>query len=361
ELEKIKRLYQFVTTRIESSGPDWANNTAEDTLLNGQGSRTATLVALAQASGLKADLLLARRVGQNCGKGDDFCCYKEPLVRFWLNNGLVLDVDAESEDLTMGAISPSIAFTDALLVPLSAEDQKKARIVALSTKAAMEKSIAEGDLTINDGNLSVNILVRLGPARAQEIRNLLRTAGGPERQAFFEQLAIRIFPGATAVTGTALHEKDPELPLELQLRYTVPQFITFTPKSGVVDIDQLAPALGLGSVYARAATRKFPLYIESLYFESTIFHLHLPDGMNVITMPADFSSKGEFGEYSVRFIRLARQIDIHREFHIPVQVIMPERYAGFSNFARQIDEAEQQRISLGATGSASGDFRKSLR
>jgi tetratricopeptide (TPR) repeat protein len=361
DTEKAKRLYRFVTTKIDSTGPDWANNPAEDTLLNGQGSRTSALLALARSSGLKADLLLARRIDQSYSKaGHELSCYTEPLVRFALKNGNTFDVDAESEDLPFATVPPSLEAGDALLVPILAEDEKKPEIVALSTRPATEKTVAEGDLSFHQGDLTASILVRLGPARAQEIRNLLRTSGESERQAFFEQLAMRIFSGATSVSGLVDHEKDLEYPLELQLRYTVPQFIN--PRSSAVDIDQLAPVLGLGSVYAKPVTRKFPLYIESLFFESTVFHLHLPEGMDVVTLPADFNSKSEFGDYSVRFVRLARQIDIHREFHIPVQVIVPEKYSTFASFAHQIDEVERQRISLEMIkGTTSNEVSNSLR
>jgi hypothetical protein len=82
--------------------------------------------------------------------------------------------------------------------------------------------------------------------------------------------------------------------------------------------------------------------------------LHLPDGMDVKTFPADFTDRTEFGEYALRFVRLPRQIDIHRDFRIPVQVVAPEKYPAFLNFALRIDEAERQRISLETVKSDAG-------
>ncbi len=92
---------------------------------------------------------------------------------------------------------PSLDPREALLVPLLPEEEKKPEIVALKPRLANEKSVAEGDLSFSDGDLVANIQVQLGAMRAQEIRGLLRNAGERERQAFFEQLAMRIFPGAT--------------------------------------------------------------------------------------------------------------------------------------------------------------------
>lgn len=342
DVEKAKRLYRFVTSKIDSTGPDWAASPAEDTLANGQGSRTMALLAMARAIGLKAELLLARRIEQSCGK--ELSCYTDPLVRFWLPNGEATDVDAESDDLAFGDIPPSLDAREAHLVPLLSEEEKKLEIVALNPRLAGEKSFAEADLSFSEGDLVANIHVQLGSVRAQEVRNTLRSGDERERLAFFEQLATRIFPGATTVTGGAVHESDPEQPLKLSVRCTVPQFMTR--QGGLAEINQLAPDLGLATLYAKTPTRKFPLLIDSLFFENTVFHVHLPADMALHSLPADFSEKTEFGEYTLRFVRLAQQIDIHRDFHIPVQVIAPDKYAAFVNFAMRIDDAERQRISL---------------
>ena len=219
---------------------------------------------------------------------------------------------------------------------------------------AGEKSLAEADLSFSDGDLVASIHVQLGSMRAQEVRAMLRNSGERERQAFFEQLAMRIFPGATSVTGVTAHENDPEQPLKLSVRCTVPQFINR--QSGAAEINQLAPTLGLATLYAKAPARKFPLLIESLFFESTVFHFHLPEGMEVHSLPGDFTEKTEFGEYALRFVRMAHQVDIHRDFRIPVQVIAPDKYAAFVKFAMRIDEAERQRISL-ETGRDSASTR----
>ena len=342
DVEKAKRLYRFVTSKIDSTGPDWAVSPAEDTLASGQGSRTIALLALARAAGLKAELLLARKVEQNCG--EELSCFTEPLIRFWLPNGESTDVDAESDGLPFGVIPPSLDAREAHLIPLLTEEEKKPEVIALNPRLASEKSVTEAEVSFPNGNLVADLHVQLGSMRAQEVRNTLRNASEREHDLFFEQLAMRIFPDVATVSGTAAHENDLEQPLKLSVRCTVPQFINSQSES--TEIDQLAPALGLAALYGKSATRKFPLFIESLLFESTVFHLHLPDGTEVHSLPSDFTEKTEFGEYSLRFVRMPHQIDIHRDFHIPIQVIPPDRYAAFVNFALRIDEAERQRISL---------------
>ena len=199
DVEKAKRLYRFVTSKIDSSGPEWAVSPAEDTLASGQGSRTMALLALARAVGLRAELLLARKVEQNCG--EELSCFTEPLVRFWLPNGESTDVDAESDDLPFGVIPPSLDAREAHLIPLLTEEEKKPEIVALNPRLAGEKSVAEAEVSFPNGNLVANLFVQLGSMRAQEIRNTLRNASEREHDLFFEQLAMRIFPDAATVTG----------------------------------------------------------------------------------------------------------------------------------------------------------------
>jgi uncharacterized protein DUF3858 len=344
EYERAMRLYRFVTSRIEATS-DWNGITAEDTLANLSGSRTATLLALARAAGLKTALVLAHKAGQVCQKNSELSCYSEPLVRFWFSDGKIVDTDAESSNLPFGAVSPLLDRSDALLAPLTPADESLPFHAALMPGVTDEKSVAEAELVLDDtGSLSVELHIHLGTARAQQVRGVLRNANQRERQAFFEQLAMRVFPGAGTVTGSSLHEDDLEQSLELAVHCAVPQLVNI--QNGPIDLDQLVPALGLRALYARAASRKFPLYIDSLYFESAIFHLHLPAGIQVRWLPSEFTAKNEFGEYAFRINMANQQITIEREFRIPVQVIPPEKYEAFAAFARQIDEAERRRISL---------------
>lgn len=155
---------------------------------------------------------------------------------------------------------------------------------------------------------------------------------------------MRIVPGASGVAGATVHESDLEQPMELTLRFHVPQFISRP--AAINDIDQLAPALGLRSMYTKSSSRQFPLYIESLFFESAHFRLHLPAGIEAHALPSDFSARSEFGGYSLRFSKKLDEIEIEREFHVPVQVVPAGKYPAFVDFASRIDEAERQRISL---------------
>lgn len=348
EREKARRLYRLVTSRIESTGSDFSASSAEDTLTIGEGSRTAALLALARAAGLKSGLLMARNVNHLCAPTQALDCYTEPLVRFWAG-GEVIDADAQADDLPFGSIPPDLDAHTALLIPLTLPNMDNRdvfpEVISLSARPMQEQSVAEGDLFLGiSGTLAASIRIRLGATRAQEVRAILRSGGDTERQNYFEQLASRIFSGATDVRGRVLRISDPEQPLELKLEFSVPHFITA--QAGLKEISQLAPVLGFHSFAGKSENRRFPLLQDSLFFESTTFHLHLPPGVFIDSAPRDFFTSGEFGVYAVRFSQQQEQLDVTREFEIPVQVVEPQRFPAFVAFARAIDEAEHRPIML---------------
>ena len=342
--EKALSLYQYVTKRLGSTGADFSLSAAEDAFSAGEGSRTSALLSLARASGLNAALLLARKIGVHCTSNLSLDCYTEPLVRFWVG-GEVIDADAEADDLAFGEISPALDPHNAWLVPVAAASSDKPEFVTLSISPLQEQTAGEGDLFLDSsGNLSASIHIRLGAARAQEIRTALHTGSARERQELFEQFASRIFPAAAAVQGDISHLEDPEQPLELSLRCAVPQFINMQP--GLKETGQLAPLLGLRNSFGKVARRAYPMLLNSVLSESTIFHLHLPEGVTAASLPHDLVIKSEFGEYAVKFSEGNRQLNITREFNIPVQLVPAERFPAFQDFARQIDDAERHTITF---------------
>jgi cellulose synthase operon protein C len=346
EREKARRLYRFVTSRIESTGPSLQASSAEDALSSGEGSRTAALFATARASGLRAELLMAQPLESSCTQTLDPNCFTEPLVRFFVN-GETVDADAEADNLPFGAIPSTLNPQSALLVPLQTGATPHMQLVELPARATRQKSIGEGDLFLQgDGSLAASIHIRLGTERGREIRRVLHSSSfsDHDRQTFFDQFAAGILPGAINVRGEASNLGDPDQPLELQMTCTVPQFMAT--EAGVKSIGQLSPVLGLPGALSATANRKSALYLDTPLSESTVFHLHLPPRFSTLALPQDFSSYSEFGSYAVNFSWSGGQLTVKREFEIPAQIVEPDAFAAFANFVRGISAAERQQINL---------------
>jgi hypothetical protein len=115
---------------------------------------------------------------------------------------------------------------------------------------------------------------------------------------------------------------------------------------GRKEIGQLAPPLGLANAFTNSATRRSPLLLDSEFSENTVFHLHLPQGVTVAALPRDFAIHSEFGDYAVNFSHADGQLNVARQFDIPVQLIEAQSYPKFRGFSEEISEAEHQQIIL---------------
>ncbi len=358
--ETAHNLYRLVTSRLQPAACAFNPGeleTADNALADYSGCRTVTLLALARAAGLDAQLLLARTLDQPRPTAPDPEAYTHPLLLFRLGTPgetHEIAVDAEDDGLGFGVLPATIAHEEALAVPLTTTAGPALRPVPAS--AGDEHSVADADVSFDAlGNLTARLTIRMGAARSAEMRNLLRGIAPARRARFFEQLASRIFPGATGVSGEAVHEDDPQHPLEVRVICRAPRFLTLA--SATVDMDQLAPALGLRKMYG-LGTRHFPLYVDTPLIETTIFHVHLPPGFRAQGQLPELHTDSPFGAYTLE-VKLAEgsELEIRRAFSIPVQLIAADAFEQFARFSRQVEEGERQRITLVRTKAERADLR----
>lgn len=346
--ETARNLYRMVTTRVRSTDSEFESGevaAAEDTLANYAGSRTTALLAMARANNLDAELLLAREIARQRPASPEQDAYSHPLVLFRFGEKAVV-ADAETPGLAFGVVPPTLSREDAIAVPLEAEELAGEIMVALPASAGDETSVADGDITFDaEGNLTARLTIRMGASRGSQMRSILQGVQPSGRGRFFEQLALRIFPGVASATGEVRNEHDAERPVELVLTCRAPRFLAFN--GPVADMEQLAPALGLRKMYG-VGSRQLPLYVDMPLIERTVFRVHLPGGSRLAARAADLHLRNEFGSYTLKLTETGpSEFEVLREFRIPAQVIPPERFGTFANFARQIDEAERQRITIG--------------
>src|ERR1043165_3694027 len=135
-------------------------------------------------------------------------------------------------------------------------------MAAVPQAGVAEESVATGDITVKaNGDLTARVVIHMGSWRAMQMRAVLSGIDIGQRPHFFEQLAGRIFPGATATRGEVRHEHDTDDPLEIEFSTESPGFLNTQGRN--VDLEQLVPALGLRKMYAVDAPRSLPLYLET--------------------------------------------------------------------------------------------------
>lgn len=364
-----RETYRTVTTTLRSSTSSFDDDvpSAEETFANGEGSRTAALLALARAAGLKADLVLARNAGTSGPTTPEEDAYTRPLVRFRLRDAQggthEAIVDAETDGQPFGALAPNVAHNDSLLVTLPDEKHNasvEAAILKLPTNHAIDESIARAEVTLEpNGSLRADITILLGAWRGSQMRGILAGIEQSQRGHFYQQLAARIFPGAEDVTGEAKNENSPEKSLELTVHCSAPKFVNLA--NGTADLEQLVPTLGLRKMYANSGARQSALYVDTPLFETATFRIHLPEGVSIARRAKDVQVTNEFGKYSVTFREPEPGVlEVRRAFDIPVQIVPAKKFADFARFASQIDEAERQKIGLEAERTSATNKTKAL-
>lgn len=350
EEARARQVVAWVQQKVAVSDPEafaaGAVPSAEESLAAGEGSRTAAVLALAHAAGLEARLVLAARPGTT--RELALATYTRPLVEF-VTRERTWVVDVESDGLAFGALPPEVAPGEALEVPLRHPRGERA-LVALASQSEREENLARAEVRLDAaGNAVVELEIALGSYRGAQMRATLRGMPAGRRQQVFEQVALRIFPGATAVQGSLRNEDDPERPFTLAVRCEVARLFDLErlAREDTLDIDQLVPTLGLRRMYASAAARRFPLFIDVPLVESASFRVHLPEAVRVAQRARDTRLTSDFGSYAVEFRQAdAHTLEVRRSFRIPAQVVAPGAYAAFAHFAARIEEAERQRLAL---------------
>jgi hypothetical protein len=329
---------------------------AEDTLSSGVGSRSATFMALAQAAGIKAGIVLGKKLG-----ADDLPSrFSHPLVEIHGPAGPFF-IDLETENAAFGALPAALDRSQALRLQLQAASTSVgARPASVRSGAdreglftriqpvndGLERSQAEADLTLTPaGELQAEVLIRLGATRGAELRGTLRGADSAARQQYLAQLADRILPGATGVSGSIEDADNNDVPLLLHLRCRVPEFVT--PSRTTLDLEEFLPGLGLQRTHAATAARSLPMLLADVLAESARFTVHLPPGASLVHSPGPLRLRSRFGQYRLEIVRKgALEFEIVRDFNIPAQLVSPGEYPGFRAFALRIDQIEREQVTF---------------
>lgn len=357
--QRLRAAFHFVTSRIRNSGVTYESGdipSAEDTLATYTGSRTAALLALARELGIPGNVVMARDVSPQSPVVPSPYGYTHPLIVFRMNSaGTLREVllDAESDGIGFGGVAAGLERKDALLVPIDLP-AKGPVIAALPPTLVDNHSIADGEVSFSsNGDMTAHIMIRMGAARGAQMRTMLSTIEPADRKRFFEQLATRIFPGDTHASGDVQNESSTDAPLILTLDCHATRFADFS--KAMTELNQLVPSLGLKSMYATPSFRKTPLLIDTPLFETTAFRIHLPDSMTFVATPRDLVQQNEFGSYSVSFKSIdASTIEVRRDFNIPVQIVETRQFDSFLRFARDIEEAERQHLTVERSSTSEG-------
>ncbi len=359
--QRLRAAFRFVTSRIQRADVAYESGdipSAETTLTRYEGSRTAALLALAREMNIPGHVLIARNLSPQSPEVPSPYSYTHPLLVFLVNSGGTpreIVLDAETEGIGFGGVSATLERHDALQFAVELDPEMREQLPVITPVPAAlinDHSSAEGDVSFDsEGGLTAHVLIQMGAERGAQMRTTLGGIEPQDRRRFFEQLAARIFPGATYADGEVRNESDTDAPLILVLDCRAVHAADFS--KPVTELDQLVPALGLKSMYATASLRRTPLLIETPLFETSTFRIHLPESMRFASPAQDMVQANEFGSYSLTFKQAGAQtIEVRRDFNIPVQIVETSRFSYFARFAEDIADAEREHLFLQRSGDA---------
>jgi hypothetical protein len=345
---KIAAVYQYVMSTVEDETQHWRDGSlisADESFEQADGNRAVALVALLAAMDFQPDLDIAAELGSHDPAAEciNLRCYTHPLVRVFVpkSNQAIL-LDPQLQGLAAGELSPEVEGQPALLISRLNGTTGELASIPRSTN---QRSFASADLQLDqDAGIRGSIHIRFGSLRGAQLRDGLRSLSAKERQSYFEEIAGRILPNASQVSGTVIHEQDSESPLELEIRTATSPLGQW--KGADLELGQLIPALGLSRLYATLPERSANLLLETPLIEDSEFTVHLPPGTQASRLPEAVDLKSSFGEYRTDFKLEGDVLKIVRSFRIPVQEVRPADYSAFSEFALRIDNAERQQLEL---------------
>ncbi|HEX4663591.1 MAG TPA: DUF3857 domain-containing protein [Terriglobales bacterium] len=345
---KIAAAYQYVMSTVEDESQHWRDGSlisADESLGQADGNRAVTLVAVLAAMDFQPDLEIVAELGGHDPAAECVYlrCYTHPLVRVVLpkSNQEIL-LDPQLQGLAAGELSPEVEGQPALLVSRLNSTTGELASIPRSTN---QRSFASADLQLDEhAGIRGSIHIRFGSLRGAQMRDGLRSLSAKERQSYFEEIAGRILPNASQVSGTVIHEQDSESPLELEIKTATSPLGHWN--GADLELGQLIPALGLRRLYATLPERSVSLLLETPLIEDSQFTVHLPPGTEASRLPEAAELKSSFGEYHTDFKLEGDKLKIVRSFRIPVQEVSPADYSAFSEFALRIDNAEREQLEL---------------
>jgi hypothetical protein len=98
--------------------------------------------------------------------------------------------------------------------------------------------------------------------------------------------------------------------------------------------------------WVQKAERALPLLVDSAEKQTTRAEIALPKGFHLRAPPAPVALRTAYGEFSWSAREERGKLVVEESFALPQQRVPPARYREFADFARRVDDAEEQELVL---------------
>lgn len=335
--EKARRIYRWVLTNVEAG----RETDGRRVVMGKSGNRTEAFLHLCRLAGIPAEVGLVRDrlAPPPSGPMSEAETYGALAVRLTTDRGARWMVVRDK-------------FAPFGYMPSSLRSQPAVRLV----KGAPEETTPQGGSEDGETHEGTAVLAADGSAEIEidqryegKLAILLRTALEQLPAARFKEtiesrLLQRSLPGARLISVDVKNLAALDEPLVLHMKLEMSSFAR--PAGGELLISPMFP-LQLGGL-AGLPARETPLYIsESLATRVAVkLRVKLPAGARVSTTLTPSSSDDEG-----RFARVQDRVEggelvLDRVMDLPAGRVLPDKYARFQSFARQVDAALHRDVSV---------------
>ncbi len=333
---RARRVYGWVQSNVEESGGLYVS--ASHTLARRSGSRLELLRSLLAECHLgpaRLQFLWPRQLEFRPGGLPPFGAYRQPLLALTLA-GRTVRLLPQLQQAPFGYLPPML--NGAWAVTLETPDAPPRRTPTRPEAEARETRLRV--ILRPDGSAVVSGEERLQGLIALQLRAAIRRVPEQKLRQFLERAFFgRYFAGASLTRLVFEHRKNPDQPLILRYRLSVPQ-LAHPAGSRLAMRAGFYPAR-VGRVFAALPQRKLPLRLGPLGPHRLVADIELPSGYRLASAPPKQHLKSDWGRFQLRVTMKGNTVHLARELRVPYRVVTPRDYPAFAQWAARVDRAEQ--------------------
>jgi hypothetical protein len=219
-------------------------------------------------------------------------------------------------------------------------------------ESSQSRVVHVADLRLTDsGNLEGKIKVTYSGLEAMYHRQIVRNEDEVTRKKFLEDRLKGLVPAASEVKLTSQPDwNSPEAALMAEFEVTIPDWVSSAGKR------TLLPA-GLFTASEKHLfehdSRVHPIYLEYPYEKEDDITIHLPEGLQVDSLPPPQARDGDVVAYSLKIDKDGSTLSIQRKLTWDFLLLDAKYYSALREFFQSVRAKDDQQIILLPAASAS--------
>ena len=344
--ERANYIYDYVINDIdENEEDDYFASSATYTVTRKKGSRLPLLLALYNAAGITANVVLLRYIGSPEDMSiplDEFLNYYIPAVAVETETGPAY-VQTFEDAIPFDYLQPEVQGMDVVTIAPNAP---------ITTSRIDDFSALESDVYMSynisdDGSAKANGKEHLQSDRALMMRYIVsRSKDDPEQIERQISRSLSRSYGRIELTHFEYEGLDNNnIPFNINYDFDVTSFAA--PSDNKLTINSSIFSYQITKSYAPFSARNYPLIINKMTAARRNLTFNAPDGYKFNDVKqADTELHTEFGNFMRHYTVTDSKLVVDETLEIRPQRITPDKYPEFRAFCIAIDKAQSEVLSL---------------